>query len=70
MTVTDQEIGAKIREWRHKRGMGQPELGKVLDITVPMVQKYETGVSSITAKNLMKVAKALRCKTTDLLPKK
>jgi len=54
---------------RRKRGIGQPELGEALGVTFMMIQKYDTGASSITAVKLAKIAETLRCKTTDLLPK-
>jgi transcriptional regulator with XRE-family HTH domain len=66
--VTDEAIGALIRKRRHEVGMGQPELGEALGVTSMMIQKYETGASSINVLKLVKIAETLKCKTTDLLP--
>lgn len=64
----DREIGRLIRERRYKKKMGQPELGRLIDVTEQMIQKYETGASSITVKRLVQIAEALSCKTKDLMP--
>ena len=66
--VTDEAIGALIRKRRHEIGMGQPELGEALGVTPMMIQKYETGASSLNVLKLVTIAKTLKCKTTDLLP--
>lgn len=66
--VTDEAIGALVREKRHAREMGQPELGKALGVSAMMVQKYETGTSPLTVVRLLKIAKTLKCDYTDLIP--
>lgn len=66
--VTDEAIGSLIRERRRKIGKSQPELGEALGVTEQMIQKYETGQSSLTVLKLDAIAKFLRCKTTDLMP--
>ena len=66
--VTDQAIGALVREWRKKRGLSQPELGEALGISEQMVQRYETGGASLTVLKLVTIAHTLKCKTTDLIP--
>lgn len=66
--VTDEAIGARVREWRRKRNKSQPELGQVLGVSEQMIQKYETGKSSLTALKLVAIAEFLRCKTKDLIP--
>lgn len=66
--ISDEAIGALIREMRTKRGMTQPELGEVIGVGAMQVSKYEAGASSISALYLVKIAEALKCKTTDLLP--
>jgi transcriptional regulator with XRE-family HTH domain len=68
MEDMDRKIGALVRARRYKVEMGQPELAAALDVTVPMIQKYETGASSLTVKRLVQLAEALKCKTKDLMP--
>lgn len=65
---TNEEIGAKIRERRLKLGLGQPELGKSLGVSHGMVQHYETGRSALTVVQLANIARALKCKLSDLMP--
>ncbi len=67
-TITDEEIGALVRERRRGKGMSQPDLGDVLGVSGMMIQKYETGTSSLTVVKLYKIARALGCKTLDLIP--
>lgn len=67
-TFTDEELGANIRTRRHLQKIGQPELAEALGVTPMMIQKYETGASSLSVAKLVKIAAALKCKTTDLIP--
>lgn len=66
--VTDEAIGALVRARREKAGLSQPDLGKAIDVGAMQISKYESGQSSLTVLKLTKIAKALRCKTTDLMP--
>lgn len=66
--VTDEQIGALLREKRRAKNMTQPELGEALGVTEQMVQKYETGQSPLTVVRLVAAAAALRCRTVDLIP--
>lgn len=65
----DRKIGALVRAQRYKVEMGQPELAAALDLTPMMIQKYETGASSLKVKTLVAIARALKCSTSDLIPK-
>lgn len=66
--VTDEAIGALVREWRKKRGLSQADLGDAIGVTFQMIQKYETGSASFTILKLITIADKLKCKTTDLIP--
>lgn len=66
--VTDEAIGVLVRAMRHRRELGQPELGKALGVSSMMIQKFETGVSALKVTQLIKIAETLKCKTTDLIP--
>lgn len=66
--VTDEAIGVLVRAMRHQREMGQPELAAALGVSSMMIQKFETGVSAMKVTQLVKIAEALKCKTTDLIP--
>lgn len=68
VVVTDEAIGALVREKRKAAGMSQPDLGDVLGISEQMIQKYERGSSSLSVVKLVAIAEALKCKTLDLIP--
>jgi transcriptional regulator with XRE-family HTH domain len=67
--VTDEAIGALVRERRRKIGMGQPELGEAIGVSEQMVQKYEVGGSPLTVVRLARIAEMLKCKIFGLIPK-
>lgn len=52
-------IGNRIREARKDHGWTQTELGEAIGVTQGMINKLETGESSLTLENLFKIAKAL-----------
>ena len=66
--VTDEGIGALVRERRQETGFGFSALAEAIGISDQMLQKHETGVSPLTVVRLVKIAEALKCKTTDLIP--
>jgi transcriptional regulator with XRE-family HTH domain len=67
--VTDEAIGALLRERRHARGLSQAEVGAVIDVGEMQIQKYETGQSALSVVKLVKLAEKLGCKTPlDLIP--
>lgn len=66
--VTDEAIGALVRGKRKAAGIGQPELGNALGVSEQMIQKYETGASSLTVKKLVQIAAKLKCDPQDLIP--
>lgn len=66
--ITSEAIGALVRERRRKLEMSQEDLGAALGVSAMQVQHYETGRSSPTVPKLAAIAKALKCKTTDLIP--
>ena len=49
-------VGSRVRQRRMQRGMSQEGLAAQLGLTVPQVQKYETGVNRIGASRLHKIA--------------
>jgi transcriptional regulator with XRE-family HTH domain len=69
MHVTDEEIGALLRERRRAKKISQPDLGAELGVSEQMVQKYETGQSPLSVVRLVAAAMTLGCRTIDLIPK-
>lgn len=66
--VTDEAIGALVREQRRGKGLSQPELGEAIGVKEQMVQKYETGQSPLTVVKLVAIAARLKVDLMDLIP--
>ncbi|MCP3447335.1 helix-turn-helix domain-containing protein [Bradyrhizobium sp. CCGUVB14] len=54
-------IGANMRRLRLARGMTLEEIGSALGKTYQQVQKYERGISGVSAADLARCAVALTC---------
>jgi len=67
-TVTNEDVGARLRAKRVAANVGQPELAEALGVSPMMVQHYETGRNPLTVVRLYAAARRLKCKVTDLLP--
>ena len=66
--VVDVQIGERIRKRRLAIGVSQMRLAEELGLTFQQIQKYEKGVNRVAASTLMRVARALDCKISELLP--
>jgi transcriptional regulator with XRE-family HTH domain len=66
-TITDKEIGLRIRAMRNDQGVSQDELGKLLNVSFQQVQKYEKGTNRISAARLIKIALALNTNPHEIL---
>lgn len=55
----DRRIGARLRAVRNARGMSQQSLANRLGVTFQQIQKYESGVSRISAGRLYEISVAL-----------
>lgn len=66
--AVDAEIGARIRAHRVKLGVSQQQLAADLGLTFQQVQKYEKGVNRVAASTLLRIARVLGCRVTELLP--
>ena len=63
-------VGNKIREYRKAVGLTQKELAARVGIMAHTVSMYETGSRVPKTDILAKIATALDCEITDLIPKK
>jgi transcriptional regulator with XRE-family HTH domain len=52
-------VGARFREARRAKGLGQPEVAEQLGISYQQVQKYERGTIRLSASTLVLAAKVL-----------
>ncbi|HVK80094.1 MAG TPA: helix-turn-helix transcriptional regulator [Verrucomicrobiae bacterium] len=64
----DVGIGELIRARRLEVGMSQMSLADAIGVTFQQIQKYEKGINRVAASTLLRVARALDCAITDLLP--
>jgi transcriptional regulator with XRE-family HTH domain len=66
-TITDKEIGLRIRAMRTDLSISQDELGKLLNVSFQQIQKYEKGVNRIAAARIIQIANALETTPHHLL---
>ncbi len=65
-TPIDQLLGANIRKRRLELELSMSELGDMVGLSHQQIQKYETGVSRISAPSLFTLAKTLKISVPDL----
>jgi transcriptional regulator with XRE-family HTH domain len=66
--MIDVDVGLALRRVRLERGLSQTELAEGLGITFQQIQKYERGANRMAASRLVRAARFLRVRTSDLLP--
>ncbi len=62
----DVAIGQHIRERRRAAGLSQASLAEATGVTFQQIQKYERGHNRISFSRLVEVARALRCRVSEL----
>ena len=71
--MNEQELavafGLKLRQRRKKAGITQNELEKKTGVTRVYVGLIERGETSITLEKVYRLAEALKCDVSDLLPR-
>jgi transcriptional regulator with XRE-family HTH domain len=67
-TDTDRKIGALIRKHRVAKGETQMALAAQLGITYQQMQKYERGVTRVSASRLYDIAQALNVPVASFFP--
>jgi len=63
----DIALGAAVRIRRRTIGMSQEALAEQCGVSFQQIQKYENGANRISFSRLVQIAKALRCRVTDLM---
>ncbi len=64
-TALDGLVGSRVRQRRMQAGLTLDQLAQALGITVPQVQKYETGKNRIGASRLHQIAGLLGAPISD-----
>lgn len=67
--MTENIVGENIRTLRENRGMTQPQLAKIVGLTVQSIHRIEAGKKQARKSNLEAIAKALGCTTVNDLYK-
>ena len=68
-TDTEGKIGALIRKHREVNGWTQVILAAEIGVTYQQLQKYELGVSRVSASRLYDIAKELNVPVASFYPK-
>ena len=63
----DIALGAAVRIRRRTLGISQEALAEQCGVSFQQVQKYENGANRISFSRLVQIARALRCRVTDLM---
>jgi len=66
--MIDVDVGLALRRVRLARGLSQTELAEGLGITFQQIQKYERGANRMAASRLVRAARFLGVRASDLLP--
>ncbi len=61
------EIGQRIRKYRHLRNISQETLAEKIDISVTHMSHIETGSTKLSLPVLVKIAETLQVSTDELL---
>jgi transcriptional regulator with XRE-family HTH domain len=60
-------VGQKIRVCRKDAGLNQEQLAEKADLTYKYIGEVERGTVNISLDSLVRIAKALKVKVTDLV---
>ena len=63
----DIALGAAVRIRRRTIGLSQEALADQCGVSFQQIQKYENGANRISFSRLVQIARALRCRVTDLM---
>lgn len=58
-------VGSKLKEFRQRQNLAQPQLAAMLGIAFQQIQKYERGVNRISASRLWDISRVLKVGVDD-----
>jgi transcriptional regulator with XRE-family HTH domain len=67
MAISNEQIGRRLRSVRRKKGITQQELASALGTNQGTISNIERGVRGVTVQQLVKLARALRVSTNEIL---
>jgi transcriptional regulator with XRE-family HTH domain len=60
-------LGESVRDARKEAGFSQEKLAEKADLSTVFISRIERGVESPSVDNMLKIAKALRVRVSDLV---
>ena len=66
--TVEERVGEQVRFWMYRRGIHQPQIAKVLNLTAATVSRKIAGKVPWTATELAKTAAVLDVPLTELMP--
>lgn len=63
--ITNEEMGAAIRERRKELGLSQEQLAQEVGVSYQQIQRYESGYSRLNVENLQRIARVLQVPVTS-----
>ena len=67
MHPLQEQFGKVLRRRREAAGLSQEALAEQCGVSFQQIQKYENGANRISVSRLVLIARALRCRVTDLM---
>lgn len=64
-----QQLGARLKSWRHKRDLTIEELSRLTDISASTISRLESGKRAPNLELVVPIARALRLELDDLVPR-
>lgn len=62
------QVGSRIKQLRKEKGLSQEDLANLVGLKVGTISKYEQGERTPGISQLVPLAEALGCKSSDFLP--
>lgn len=67
---TDIYVGQRIRAARIRAGLSQADVGRAVDVTYQQIQKYENGVTRVSASTLEGISSYLGIPIAEFFPER
>ena len=67
VVLSKKEVGQRLRSHRQARGIAQGELARMIKTHQTSISEVERGIRGLTVQQVVKIAKALRVSTDDIL---
>ena len=66
--MTINKFGANMKKYRTALGLSFAELSKLIDVSAPTLQRYESGkIKNVPYENILRLAEIFNCKPNELV---